>query len=80
MGLGSPSSPIPATPPPVHVPARLSQKMLLNISESLNRGAPAGSVACKRLLFLLLEKPAGAANPLLVMEVAVVMLFMTVLL
>jgi hypothetical protein len=71
---------MPATPPPVHEPARLSQKMLLNSSGSLKIGEPAGRVACSVALFCELDSPAAAGLPLLVTAVAVVMFFMMVLL
>ena len=62
------------------MPARLSQKMLLNSSGLLNSGDPAGSVVCSSELFAEVDKPAGAGEPLLVIAVAVVRFFMIVLL
>ena len=46
----------------------------------LKSGEPPGRVACNWALFCPVERPAGAGGPLLVMAVAVVMFFMTVLL
>ena len=42
----SPARPMPVTVVPARVPARLSQRMLLNRSGSLNVGDPPGRVAC----------------------------------
>ena len=61
------------------VPARLSQKMLLNISGLLNDDAVRGSVCCNWVLLAAVDRPAGAGWPLLVMAVAVVRFFITVL-
>jgi hypothetical protein len=70
---------IPETYWPFQVPARLSQKTLLNIFGSLQAGEPAGRVACNWSLLGAVDSPAGAALPLLVAAVAVVTFFMTVL-
>ena len=44
----------------VLVPARLSEKMLLNSSGLLNAGEPTGSVACSWALLPAVDNPAGA--------------------
>ena len=62
------------------MPARLSQKMLLNSSGLLNDGEPPGSDPWSSVLFWPVESPAGAGWPLLVTAVAVVTFFMIVLL
>ena len=71
---------MPVTVVPARVPARLSQKMLLNSTGLLNVGEPAGRVACSWSLFADVESPAGAGWPLEVTAVAVVRFFMIVLL
>src|SRR5258706_1413065 len=76
MGVVSPVAPKPVTAATVRVPARLSQKMLLNSSGSLKTGELAGSVACSRSLLSEVDNPAGAGEPLLVIAVAVVWFFM----
>ena len=58
----------------------MSQKMLLNISGLLNTGSSGRNDACIKALFRLVPRPAGAGCPLLVIAVAVVKFFMTVLL
>ena len=71
---------MPVTVAPARVPARLSQKMLLNSSGLLKSGEPPGSVACSWSLLAEVDSPAGAGWPLLVTAVAVVRFFMIVLL
>ena len=61
---------LPETMLPSQLPARLSQKILLNSSGLLNSGEPAGSVACSWSLLLVVDSPAGAGRPLLVAAVA----------
>ena len=61
------------------VPARLSQKMLLN-SVGLLKVGERGQGGLERALFAPVERPAGAGWPLLVTAVAVVMFFTIVLL
>ena len=79
-GLTSPAAPMPVTVAPACVPARLSQKMLLNSSGLLNSGEPTGSPAWRRVLLAPVDSPAGAGWPSLVAAVAVVTFFMIVLL
>ena len=71
---------MPMTVPRLRVPARLSEKMLLNTNGLLKVGAVAGSDACIGSLLAEVDKPAGAGEPLLVNAVAVVVFFMIVLL
>src|SRR5262245_40916032 len=82
--IGSPAgasgAPMPLTYSPFQLPARLSQKMLLKSFGLLNFGALAGRVAWSASEFAAVDRPAGAAWPLLVAAVAVVMLPITVLL
>ncbi len=78
--LASPAAPMPVTVVPARVPARLSQKMLLNSSGLLKFGEPAGSVAWSWSLLAEVDRPAGAGSPLEVTAVAVVRFFMIVLL
>src|SRR5258706_9499722 len=82
--IGSPAgasgAPMPLTYTPFQLPARLFQKMLLNIFGLLNVGAPPGRVAWSCRLLPAVDSPAGAGLPSLVAAVAVVMLPMTVLL
>ena len=70
---------MPVTFVPARVPARLSQKMLLNRVGLLNVGALAGRVACSWTLLAEVESPAGAGCPFDVTAVAVVRFFMIVL-
>src|SRR6478672_10052421 len=79
---------MPVTVVPARVPARLSQKMLLNRAGRLKQGAfepvpqpatPPGRVACSWELFSDVDSPAGAGSPFEVTAVAVVRFFMIVL-
>ena len=79
-GVASPGCPMPVTEPRTRVPARLSQKMLLNRIGLLNSGEPRGRVAWSCTLFAPVDRPAGAGVPSLVTAVAVVTFFMIVLL
>ena len=57
--------PRPVTVVPARVPARLSQKMLLNSTGLLKVGEPArAGVACSWSLFSEVDSPPGAGSPL----------------
>ena len=71
--------PMPVTVPPARVPARLSQKMLLNSTGSLNDGRRTGQGRLQLVAVRRVERPAAAGWPLEVTAVAVVRFFMMVL-